>query len=84
MGIFPSLQPAFDHSDLLSVPIRLFPHCPVLLRALEIARKYNLTVYDTLYLALAEDHGAVIYSADRIMLKPATHLRLRDEIRTAR
>ncbi len=64
-------------SDLLSLPIRLFPHRPVLLRAFELAREHNLTVYDTLYLALAEEHGAVIFSADNKLLKIATRLRLR-------
>jgi predicted nucleic acid-binding protein len=63
-------------SDILSVPIRLFPHQPVILRAFEMAREHNLTVYDTLYLALAEDHGAVIFSADRKMLKTAAQLQL--------
>ena len=63
-------------SDLLSVPIRLFPHRTILLRAFEMARKYNLTVYDTLYLALAEEHGAVIFSADNQLLKIADHLQL--------
>ena len=63
-------------SDILSVPIRLFPHQPVILRAFEMAREHNLTVYDTLYLALAEDHGAVIFSADRKLLKTAAQLRL--------
>ena len=63
-------------SDLLSVPIRLFPHRTILLRAFEMARKYNLTVYDTLYLALAEEHGAVIFSADNQLLKSADHLQL--------
>ena len=63
-------------SDLLSVPIRLFPHRTILLRAFEMARKYNLTVYDTLYLTLAEEHGAVIFSADNQLLKIADHLQL--------
>jgi predicted nucleic acid-binding protein len=64
-------------TDILSVPIRLFPHRPILLRAFGLAREYKLTVYDTLYLALAEDHGAVIFTADRKLLKAATKLRLR-------
>ena len=63
-------------SDILSVPIRLFPHQPVILRAFEMAGEHNLTVYDTLYLALAEDHGAVIFSADRKLLKIAAQLQL--------
>lgn len=64
-------------ADLLSVPIRLFPHKPVLTRAFEIARQHNLTVYDTLYLALAEEHGAVIFSADNQVIKAAAELRLK-------
>jgi predicted nucleic acid-binding protein len=63
-------------SEILSIPIRLFPHRPVLLRAFELAGEHNLTVYDTLYLALAQDHGAVVFSADRKLLKTATDLRL--------
>lgn len=63
-------------SDLLSVPIRLFPHRPIIFRAFELARENNLTVYDTLYLVLAENQGAIIFSADRKMLSTAAHLRL--------
>ena len=64
-------------SEILSVPIRLFPHRPILPRAFELAQMHKLTVYDTLYLALAEEHGAVIFSADNRMLKTAAHLQLR-------
>lgn len=63
-------------SDILSVPIRLFPHRPILPRAFELARAHNLTVYDTLYLALAEEHGAVIFTGDRKLLSIAEHLKL--------
>ena len=63
-------------SDLLSVPIRFFPHRPIIFQAFKLARENNLTVYDTLYLALAENHGAIIFSADRKLLSTAIHLRL--------
>jgi predicted nucleic acid-binding protein len=36
----------------------------------------NLSVYDTLYLALAEEHGAVVFTADLGLQKIATQLRL--------
>jgi predicted nucleic acid-binding protein len=62
--------------DILSVPIRLFPHRPILSRAFDLAREYQLAVYDTLYLALAEEHGAVIFTVDRKLLKAATDMRL--------
>ncbi len=63
-------------SNLLSIPIRLFSHQPLIQRAFDLAREHNLTVYDALYLALAEDHGAIMFSADRKLLKTAAHLRL--------
>jgi predicted nucleic acid-binding protein len=63
-------------ADILSVPVRLFPHRPILLKAFDLARKHQLTIYDTLYLALAEDHGAVIFTADRKLLEAAANLRL--------
>lgn len=63
-------------SDILSVPIRLFPHRPILPRAFELARVHKLTVYDTLYLALAEEHGAVIFTGDRKLLTIAERLKL--------
>jgi predicted nucleic acid-binding protein len=63
-------------SDILSVPIRLYPHRPILQRAFDLARAHNLTVYDTLYLALAEEHGAVIFTGDRKLLTIAERLKL--------
>ena len=65
-------------SDILSVPIRFFPHRPILVRAVELARAHNLTVYDTLYLALAEEHGAVIFTCDRELSAVASQLHLYD------
>jgi predicted nucleic acid-binding protein len=34
-------------ADLLSVPIRIFPHRPLIQRAFDLARKYQLSVYGT-------------------------------------
>ena len=55
-------------SEILTMPVRLFPHRPILVRAFELAKVHSLTVYDTLYLALAEEHGAVIFTGDRKLL----------------
>ena len=63
-------------SDILTVPIRFFPHRPILVRAFELAKTHHLTVYDTLYLALAEEHGAVIFTCDRKLLTIAARLQL--------
>jgi predicted nucleic acid-binding protein len=62
--------------EVLSFPVRLFPHRPILPRAFELARVHKLTVYDTLYLALAEEHGAVIFTCDRRLLTIAARLQL--------
>lgn len=62
--------------DLLLVPVRLLSHRPVILRAFDLARQFTLSIYDALYLALAENHGAVIFSADRKLLKAAIRLKL--------
>ncbi len=63
-------------SDILSVPIRLYPHRPILPRAFDLARVHKLTVYDTLYLALAEEHGAVVFTGDRKLLTITARLQL--------
>ena len=63
-------------SEILSFPVRLFPHRPILPRAFELARVHKLTVYDTLYLSLAEEHGAVIFTCDRRLLIVAERLQL--------
>jgi predicted nucleic acid-binding protein len=63
-------------SDMLSVPIRLFPHKPILSRAFEIAWKFKLTVYDSLYLALAEENAAALYTADERLVKVARRMNL--------
>ena len=63
-------------SDILSVPIRIFSHRPLLLKAYEMAGEHGLTVYDTMYLALAVQQGAVVYSADTRLVKVAARLNL--------
>ncbi len=63
-------------SDVLSMPIRLFPHRLLIPRSFELAEEHNLSVYDALYLALAIEHGAGIFSADERILKVAGGLGL--------
>ncbi|MEE8430111.1 MAG: type II toxin-antitoxin system VapC family toxin [Candidatus Desulfatibia sp.] len=58
-------------TDVLAMPIRFFPHRPLIPRSFELAREHDLTVYDALYLALAIEHGAGIFSADKSILKVA-------------
>lgn len=48
--------------DLLELPIVRYPHAPLLRRAFEL--RENATVYDALYLALAEGLDCPLLTAD--------------------
>lgn len=63
-------------TSIIELPIRLFPHRPLVPRAFELAIDRNLSVYDTLYLALAEEQGAVVFTADLRLQKIAAQLGL--------
>ena len=67
-------------ATIMSLPIRLFPHRSLLLRAFDLSITQELSVYDTLYLALAEEHGAVVFTADRIDAKKALHIGLINQV----
>ncbi|TXF13806.1 type II toxin-antitoxin system VapC family toxin [Pelomicrobium methylotrophicum] len=49
---------------IASLPVRIEPHAPLLVAAFSLADTHNLTVYDALYLALAERHGARLMTCD--------------------
>ncbi len=71
LGLLSDKEGALLLTDVLRMPIRLFPHPPLLPMAFELAGQYSLTVYDSLYLALAAQKGADIFSADANMTKAA-------------
>jgi len=54
-----------------SLPIRLCEHETLLLPACTLAEIYNLSAYDALYLALAEQHGARLITNDDALEKVA-------------
>lgn len=56
---------------LEKLPIRYFPHRPLLRRAYSTAMETGLTAYDALFLGLAEDRGAVLFTADDKLSKAA-------------
>ncbi len=56
---------------IASLPIRLCEHGPLLLPACTLAQAHNLTVYDALYLAAAEHHGARLITSDDTLDKVA-------------
>jgi len=54
-----------------SLPIRLCEHEALLLPACALAETYNLSAYDALYLALAEQYGARLITNDDVLDKVA-------------
>jgi len=60
--------------DVMALPIRLLSHRPLVEAAFKLASQLNLTVYDALFLALAIDRGAVIFTADGALVKAARSL----------
>ena len=61
-------------ADLLTIPLQLFSHKPLLGRAVALAEEQKLTVYDALFLALAEKYNAVLITADADLLRAAERL----------
>jgi predicted nucleic acid-binding protein len=59
---------------IAGLPIRHFRHHPLIEGALELAVGQALTVYDALFLELARQKGARLYSADEKLLQAALHL----------
>ena len=57
-------EPITPYGDLLSTPLRLFPTPPLIERALDIATKHRIGVYDCIYVALAEREGCRFITAD--------------------
>ena len=51
--------------DIRRLPITTFAHWPLLSEALDLAISLDQTVYDCLYLALAEVRSSVMVTADR-------------------
>ncbi len=62
--------------DIIQMPIRLLPHKGLMQRALELAGSLETTVYDALYLALAVEHSAGVFTADAEMERLAESLHL--------
>lgn len=54
-----------------SLPIRLCEHGPSIPSACALAETHGLSVYDALYLALAERHGARLITCDEALDKVA-------------
>lgn len=58
--------------DLAALPIRTLPHRERMPEAVSLARRLNLTVYDALFLAVARQHHARLFTGDQRLSKAAT------------
>ncbi len=63
-GYLKSLEVDEIVAALLEVPIEVVGHHGILIDALSLARRYNLTVYDSLFLSLAMRKKAQLITAD--------------------
>ncbi len=63
-GLLSAAEAAAILDSMLHLPIRLFSHAVLVRSACDLAMECNLTVYDALFLALAERHGALLLTAD--------------------
>jgi len=59
---------------IILLPIRLSRHEPIIKRALELALEYTITVYDALFLSLADENNAWLITADRLLAQAAKEL----------
>ena len=61
-------------THILSLPLRITPHSDILTSACKIAPRASLTVYDALFLALAEKHRARLITADSALQAAADRM----------
>jgi len=57
--------------DLLALPITRYPHTPLLIPAFDL--RDNVTIYDALYLVLAEALGAPLLTRDGALARVPGH-----------
>ena len=62
-GILDARRAALALTDLQELPLRRFPHAPLMARCWEL--RDNLTVYDASYVALAELFEVTLLTADQ-------------------
>jgi|GEM_PF-1183586 len=56
---------------IISLPIRLFRLKPIIQHSVELTLEYKLTVYDAIFLALAEEKNGRLITVDRILQRAA-------------
>lgn len=63
-------------NDVQGLPAQSLRHAPFIIPAMEFAREHNLSVYDALYLAIADDLQIPLFTADKQLRKAAAALDL--------
>jgi predicted nucleic acid-binding protein len=66
-------------SAFLELPIEVFGHYDILSDALSLARRYSLSIYDALFLALAGNRTAELVTADQRLKKVFESLQKMDK-----
>ena len=61
---------------IVELPIEFLSHGPFIKHAAEFARSKNLTIYDSLFLSIADINDATLLTADKTLRKTATNLGL--------
>lgn len=63
-GIIPQGEASLGLTEVMTATVTLYDSIPFLPRAVELASKKRIGVYDCLYVALAEDLGLQLITAD--------------------
>jgi predicted nucleic acid-binding protein len=63
-GIIPPGEASLGLTEVMTATVTLFDSIPILPRAVELASKKRIGVYDCLYVALAEELGLQLITAD--------------------
>ena len=58
-------------NSYMDLPIHFIAHAPLMTSALKIARQYNITIYDSLFLSLAKKSNSRLITADALMKRVA-------------
>ena len=77
VGILTSEEGKAIFTDIIDMPVRLVGHKNMVKHALELVETHNMTVYDSLYLALALEQAGVVFTADKKLLETAKLLHLK-------
>jgi predicted nucleic acid-binding protein len=62
------VDPDFLYDEIMLDAPRFSPSIPLMMRAISIARKARIAVYDCVYVALAEQEGCELITADQRVL----------------